>query len=35
MNNTMIIITFNSDNSDAANIKTQHQQIMKTVINNN
>ena len=31
----MIIITFNSDNRDAANIKTQHQQIMKTVINNN
>ena len=30
----MIIITFNSDNSDAANIKTQHQQIMKTIINN-
>ena len=33
MNNTMMIITFNSDNSDVA--KTQHQQIMKTIINNN
>ena len=33
MNKTMIINTYNSDNSNIANIKTQHQQIRSTITN--
>ena len=33
MNNTAIINTFNSDNSNIASIKTQHQQILTTITN--
>ena len=32
MNNAAIINTFNSDNTNIANTKTQHQQIMATII---
>ena len=33
MNNTAIYNTLNSDNSNIANIKAQHQQIMTTIKN--
>ena len=33
MNSTNIINTFNSDNSNIANIKTKHRQIMTTITN--
>ena len=33
MNNTTIINTFNGNNSNAANFKLQHRQIMTTIAN--
>ena len=33
MNNTKIINTSNSDHSDIAKIKTQHHQIVRTILN--
>ena len=33
MNNTIIINTFNSDNSNIANVKTEHHQIITTITN--